>query len=71
MSNTGEDQYKWSFEFLAKELSLAQQRLVYAQTEVKVGIWLVRKSLTESSEVLRKIDTILAQTRAERFEEPP
>jgi hypothetical protein len=66
MSNTSEDQYRWSLEFLAKELFLAQQRLAHAQAEVKVSIWFVRKSLTESLELLRKIDAVIAGTRAER-----
>jgi hypothetical protein len=51
-----DDDYKSKIAFLTKELILYQQRAARAQFEVKAAISVARGSLTESQELLRKVD---------------
>jgi hypothetical protein len=66
-----DDEDKSGVAFLARELIVYQQRVARAQSDVRIAILVASKSLTESFELLRRVDGLLRQQLRERSAEQP
>jgi hypothetical protein len=64
-----DDEDKSGVAFLARELIVYQQRAARAQSDVRIAILVAGKSLTESFELLRKVDGLLRSQLRERLAE--
>jgi hypothetical protein len=58
------DEYRSNIAFLCRELTVCQQRVAHAQSKIKMDIRTACKLLSESFELLRRVDALFAQTRA-------